>query len=211
MTTMRNLMLEREFRVYIPDITQAEVKKNQPHLLKIVLPMDNVFLEVLQIEHPLSGVTSGLGKLPKVMGYAFHVNPKDDRMMPFYITSVFSDAILPWPKEPYNDGDLSCRYLGVTTHNGIPIFHIQTVVNSQAYKNQPSGEVIRPARPTLDVKLYEVFEVEVMEMGYKIVNGKPYELNKQLLNFYRAQKPNEVVPEEKPTSEPPPERAASGE
>jgi len=204
MTMMRNLKLEREFRVYTPDIDPKELKQNQPHLLKITLPKDHVFLEVIQIEHPLSGVTPGLGKLPKVMGYAFHVDPKSENF-PIYITSVFSDAVMPWPREPYFDGDLSCRYLGVTTHNGIPIFHLQTMVHSA--HPVPGGY----APPANSVKLYDEFEAEVVEMGYTIVNGKPYELNKQLLNFYRAQKPNEVVPEEKPTSEPPPERAASGE
>jgi len=204
MTEMRNLKLKREFRVYTPDITPQEVKKNQPHLLKILLPEDHTFLEVIQIEHPLSGVTPGLGKLPRAMGYAFHVDP-DAADFPIYITSVFSDAVMPWPKRPYFDGDLSCEYLGVTTHSGIPIFHLQTVVNRANLV--PGGY----AMPTTSLELCEAFEVEVVEMGYKIVLGKPYELNKQLLNFYRAQKPNEVVPEEKSASEPPPERAAGGE
>lgn len=203
MTEMRNLTLKREFRVYTPDISPQEVKRNQPHLLKITLPEDRTFLEVIQIEHPLSGITPGLGKLPKVMGYAFHVDP-ESKDFPLYITSVFSDAVLPWPRKPYYDGDLSCRYLGVTTHSGIPIFHLQTLVNMA--NPVPGG----PAMPSHRVELYEAFEAEVVEMGYKIVNGKPYELNKQLLNFYRAQ-PNEVVPDKAPASEPPSPEAANGE
>lgn len=164
MSLLDSLTGTREFRVFVPDITMAEAMKNEPYVLRIILPPNYSFVQVLKIENPLAGIVSMLGDAGKI-AYAFMVEPSQDTPKRVYITSVFGDNHFPWHA---NDGDptpVLADTLGVTTHSGVPIFHLRSDVAPENY---------------------EQFEKEVAAATYRIVDAVPYTQNKQLIDMYKA-------------------------
>lgn len=153
---------QRMFQVFIPDIDMKEAMKNQPYVLRIDLPGRYQFLDVIQIENPLAGI-SALGMGPQT-AYAFLVDPEQEVNHRFYVTAVFPHMPFPWSE----NGIVFCRSCGITTHSGVPLVHIQTGICSDDY---------------------EWFEEQVKGMGYIVVLGKRYEKSDQLLNLYRAHQP----------------------
>ena len=172
MNLLESLGSKREFRVFVPDITMQEAMKNDPYVLRIVLPNFSEFLEVIQIQDPFAGLSAlGTGNAPQT-AYAFLVDPDVPTTRNFYLTAVFPHQPFPWPVVTRgarqllsNDTPVNCFTLGITTHSGVPILHVQTRVHHHDYTQ---------------------FEQELKEFGYRIVEAKPYTKSEALVNLYKA-------------------------
>lgn len=176
--SFRNLSGEREFRVFCPDITVAEVK-SKPYTLRVNVPAHSEFVRVMQIESPLSGIAA-LGPLAKMdspkLGYAFLVWTDVEEMEPWYITSVPPNTPFPWHVRRHaglgymmQSGDITCWILGVSSHSGVPLIHIRTEI---VYRKTSEED--------------EKFEADLKDSGYMIVPSKQYDVS-ALMNLLRQQ------------------------
>ena len=187
MTLMESLSHKREFRVFIPDITLKEAMKNEPYVLRVMVPKFAEFLEVVQIQDPFAGISAlGVGNAPQT-AYAFLVDPTIESDRRFYLTAVFPHQPFPWPVDHHtrqalcDEMPVECQALGITTHSGVPILHVQTAV-------MPSN--------------YELFEKELQEFGYRIVESKPYTKSEALVQLYKANSAKvQAVLDGKPTQD----------
>jgi hypothetical protein len=170
MNYIDTLKKKRELRVFYPDISVEEALKNEPYLMRVKLPIIYKFLQVLQIQDPLAGLgVPGVGMSSK-LAYAFLVDPEEELEARFYLTSLMPDIPFPWHDDdgPYDDGifpAVTCRTLGITTHNGVPILHVSTLVGLDDYED---------------------FEEEVQKVGYRLVDGARYKDGAALHNLYKS-------------------------
>jgi hypothetical protein len=149
---------KRSFLVFVPDIEMKEAMKNEPYVLRIHLPRIYSFLEVVQIENPLVGI-SALGMGPQT-AYAFLVDPTTEVNRRFYITAIFPHMHFPW-----GDTRVRCSPRGISTHSGVALLHVETNVEHDDY---------------------DWFERNIQEMGYRLVDAKPYTQSAELVNLYKA-------------------------
>lgn len=171
MAYIESLTKRRELRVFYPSISMEEALKNEPYLMRVKLPIRYQFIKVLQIQDPLAGVVAipGVGTGLK-LAYAFLVDPDEEEQENFYITSLMPDIPFPWHdvnklRRGIAETLVTCHVLGITTHSGVPILHVSTLVSPKAY---------------------EVFEQEVKECGYRLVEGARYTDGASLINLYRS-------------------------
>jgi hypothetical protein len=164
---IERLTFQKEFRVFVPDITLEKAIENKPYVLRVLLPEDNCFLEVLRIDDPISSVVPGVRLGTPVVAYAFLCDSAASaKMRRLYITSVFAHRAVPW--HPQCDGSAftpHCEALGITVHSGVPIFHVGVSV---------------------DVAMEEPLEQELVERGYELVGVKPYTNDEQLVQLYNS-------------------------
>jgi len=163
---MRNLSGVRRFSVFVPDITIEEARKNEPYVLYVDLPKGSKLLEVIQIDSPLDGLMGV--KVGSTTGYAFMLDPTCEEPERTYFTCVFSNHDIPWvplpasnceEEAPTTTDDLRCAFVGCTSHNGIPLFHIKVSLVGADYGG---------------------FENELVSMGYRLVPGKLYDMADKL-------------------------------
>lgn len=152
---------KRIFRVFIPDVSLEETQKNEPYVLRIVLPARHVFLQVLQIESPLAGF-GVLGGAPQ-LSYAFLCDVESEESSRFYVTSVFSEHEFPWHRSSVDP--VICETLGISTHSGIPLLHVMVSVGRRDY---------------------DAFESSIKDLGYRLFDAKPYTRSEELINLYKA-------------------------
>jgi len=166
MNLLDTLTAQREFRVFVPDITLQEAMKNEAHVLRFILPRGAEFLEVIQISDPLAGL-SALGGSPQT-AYTFLVDPEEKSTSNVYVTPVFPHMPFPWHRESMRiitRKALGCETLGITTHSGVPILHIGV--------HAPEDH-------------QEQFERDVQQAGYRIVDVKLYTRGGELVSLYRS-------------------------
>jgi len=184
MTGLRNLSSLTQFKVFVPDISREDANRNVPWVMRVDVPENALFLEVVEIDYPLNPLMGVLGPSPKkTIGYAYQFFRPLGRIHPVFITSVFTGTDVPWPAgstEP-RCGDLQCRYLGTTSHTGILLVHLSTRVYDEGLKEDP-------------VVLADELEEE-MEDTYLIVRPKEYDLDKRLLMLMQAGGPAGSVEE----------------
>ena len=182
MSGLRNLTDTVQFKVFVPDITAEVAQQNVPWLLRLNLPVDSVFRDVVEIDHPFNNLLGMLGPSPKkTVGYLFQVPVMEDSLNEtLFITSVFAGTSVPWPAACKSGlghkevvGDLVCKYLGATSHTGILLVHLQTRV---------LGGLEEADRL-----------VEEIKGTYLILEPREYDLDKKLMMLAQAQaKPTEV-------------------
>lgn len=169
--SFRNLVERRVFRIVTPDITQEEAKANLAFVTRIELTEDAQFTGVVQIAHPAADVLGQMGgMLGSTLAYSFIERADEDRTRRVYVTSLFPDHPFPWHLHDSRwdpESRLHCRTLGVSTHSGIPLLHVSVEVFA-------------------DGSDYEKLEQELAEAGYAVIGAKPYEVAKQLVDFYKA-------------------------
>ena len=169
---------KREFQVFIPDITLEEAQKNEIHVIRIFLPYKHKFLGMIQIDDPLVGISSIRGA--SQAAYTFLITPGDELCCRFYVTPVFPHIPFPWYDRDnyrYKHAVIFCEELGITVHSGMPLLHISV---------------------STDPQYYDQFEAELKDIGYRIVDSKPYTRSEVLLNFYRGITAKQQSEEAKP-------------
>jgi hypothetical protein len=158
------LKVVRRVEIYIADISLDEAMKNEPYVLYVDLPHNAQFLQVLQIEDPLSAVMPLQGRTQ--LAYVWMVDAEaKDRPVRWHFTGLLPDVDFPWHGALEGAPPVVCAVLGMSTHSGAVITHVQTQVS-------PSD--------------YERFEAEVQELGYRLVPCKRYDRATALSNLYKA-------------------------
>ena len=181
--TFRNLRGIAEFRCYVPDITPEQAMQQKAFVTRIKLPDRSWFVQVLQIDHPLSGMLGGglPGMLQSTLAYAYVVDPSPNTKN-VYVSAMFPDQLFPWtswrdgryrvdvcmPPSSGHPNDLKCMSLGVSTHNGVPLFHASTEL---VYSTDEEEERL---------------EKDLVEAGYTIIEAKRYDAASKLIGLYKA-------------------------
>jgi hypothetical protein len=171
---IRNLTEDVQFQVFLPDVSQEDAQKNVPWVMRFDLPKGYQFMEVVEIDQPLNHVMSSMGMPPtKTVGYVFEVPSHVKEIgVPLFVTSVFGSVDVPWPDKGYGkSGDLTCLYLGCTSHSGIPLFHAGLQVCHEQWEDR--------------LRLADEFQKE-LEAGYLFVKPKEYDSDKRLQALMQA-------------------------
>ncbi len=171
---LRNLTEDIQFKTLMPDVSLENAQRNLPWVMRVDLPKGFLFHEVVEIDQPESAVLSSMGIPPtKTTGYVFEVPSGVEEIgIPLFITSVFGGVDVPWPKEGYGKaGDLTCLYLGCTSHHGVPLFHAGLQVCYENWEDR--------------IRLADELQKE-LEAGYLIVAPKEYDTDKRLRALMQA-------------------------
>ncbi len=186
MSGIRNLTAVTQFKIFVPTITKEEAVENTPWVMRLDLPPNSAFLEVAVIEEPANLTGPLFGAPPKkTVGYAFQVPVTESPLrFPMFITSVFAGMDVPWQRDGVvEDGDLVCRYLGISSHFGIPLIH--------------TGLCVEATGATARMDAADRLEEE-LRSTYLIVRPREYDLDKRLIALVAANKRDN---EEKESSE----------
>lgn len=169
--TFRNLVEERVFRVVVPDITLEQAKANTAFVTRVDITPHSQFVGVLQMAHPAAEVLGQMGgMMGTTLGYGFLDPPDVEKTKQIYIASLFPDRPFPWHLHDSRwdiEERLHCEKLGVSVHSGVPLLHVSVACIGES----PD---------------YKKLEGELEQAGYVVIGAKPYEVAKQLVDFYKA-------------------------
>lgn len=159
-----SLKAQRRVEIYVADISLEEAMKNEPYVHFLDLPRGSQFLQIVQIEDPLSSLVPLQGRTQ--LAYAWMVDATaKERPERWHFTGLLPDVDFPWHGPPATTHPVVCTVLGMSTHSGVVVTHVQTSVSPDKY---------------------EQFEKEIQETGYRLVPMKRYDRATALANLYKA-------------------------